>query len=1125
MRAPFVDPLSGLELLNKALPLVGREMEMQVISSILDTVAHARPSGARSLIVSGDVGMGKSRLLEEMCLAAERQDFLVMKGSAYESGGMFPYLPFIEAFRPIIRATSKENLRRYTGLDASQGENLAASTPEIISLTGSPLITAFSQLFPELAQRLQVTLSQEILSPDQEKFRLFDAIATLLERMARERPVLLCIDNLQWADSASLELTMYLTVRLHGSQVALVGATRPPQAPSPAADSADGTGVSTPTAAANAMRILRELMLQGMLLLIPLGPLNEQACETHLHALLPGELPETLAQSLLARAGGNPFFLEELVRALCLNERLILRNGAWKLMGSLQARDLPERVTLAVGQRLQGLRCRELLQVAALIGRIFPLQVLAQVLEISEERAQEALEEALQAALVARISPDLSDWYDVDEDTEASSHTSVLRFCQGIVQEVLAEEVQPQRRRQLHGLIGKALEAYYGAAASVHAAELARQYVLSDRREEALIWGMLASEDAMRQQAYREVINHLSTVLKLLKAGVRFPEDRAAPTLSQLYLALGESRLKLGELEPASSAFHQALEQARTLAEQQGAGEPLVLARANRMLADAYRLQGKYELALAHLQAATYLLGNDTGEFEPEYTAEQQSTAMPISWLHSGRYALLPARSNGLGTRVSFSQLQTNERLLLLQASAMLNLLLFRIDEAEKEFWQLHQLAAEIGDRGSQAFALHNLGWLRGWGEHIGETLRLIHQARELYIAMGDPFHAALGDQSLGIIYQALGEMDKARQYNEQGIERARRYGIQHILGWLHCNQGIMDLAQGNWTESEEHFHRAVEEGEKLGNARIKPLALQSQAILHFRRGNWQASEQTFQEAIQSAINTEWYPGTLALYGHFLAVTGCVAAARVQLDRAADQTEPPGYSGDFYIPFLAEGYLHLGDYERASFYTERINSLRDFSYYGISVGRILGEVAALQGKWQVAEQSFEHGLALCQRSSNTPEEATILYEQARTALMRAGSNAGSASPDSHVHELCNRARELFQHYGMQRSIDLIDTLQEGMRQLEERPHVYDISPAAASPHLLHADYQLDLHLTRRELEVLRLVAEGRTDREVADILVLSPRTVNRHLSNIFVKLDVPGRAAAVAFAIRQGLVD
>ncbi|GAC1376999.1 MAG: hypothetical protein NVSMB44_46070 [Ktedonobacteraceae bacterium] len=89
---------------------------------------------------------------------------------------------------------------------------------------------------------------------------------------------------------------------------------------------------------------------------------------------------------------------------------------------------------------------------------------------------------------------------------------------------------------------------------------------------------------------------------------------------------------------------------------------------------------------------------------------------------------------------------------------------------------------------------------------------------------------------------------------------------------------------------------------------------------------------------------------------------------------------------------------------------------------------------------------------------------------------------------------------------------------EGRRQLHART-----MPKPARD-LAHADYMLDLPLTKRELEVLRLVSEGQTDRKVAEALVISPRTVNRHLSNIFVKLDVPGRAAAVAYAIRQGLV-
>src|SRR5436305_8828841 len=100
-----------------------------------------------------------------------------------------------------------------------------------------PLIGALARLFPELPKmlgetgKLSGTSASEILSPDQEKFRLLDAVATLLEHMAMDQPVLLGIDSLQWADSASLELTMYLTVRLHSSRVALAGATRPPKTP------------------------------------------------------------------------------------------------------------------------------------------------------------------------------------------------------------------------------------------------------------------------------------------------------------------------------------------------------------------------------------------------------------------------------------------------------------------------------------------------------------------------------------------------------------------------------------------------------------------------------------------------------------------------------------------------------------------------------------------------------------------------------------------------------------------------------------------------------------------------------------------------------------------------------
>jgi predicted ATPase/DNA-binding CsgD family transcriptional regulator len=1131
MQAPFADPLSGLELLAKPLPLVGRDSEMQLTCTLLDTVALDRQAGARALTISGEMGIGKSRLLSEMCVEARARGFRVLEGRAYESGAMFPYLPFIEALRPILRSSTSGQLRHYIGLE-DEGIESPASITAPISLMGPPLVTALAALFPELPQMVQVTVTSEVLSPDQVKFRLFDAIATLLERIAMDHPLLLCIDNLHWADSASLELTMYLTVRLHKSYVALAGATRPPGTFNRPVVSGDrNVSASANLAAA---RALGELMRQGLLLFIPLGPLGTNAMEDHLHALLPGSLPGGLTQSLLTRVGGNPFFLEELVRMLTLDDGLILSDGIWQATRVIGP-ELPQGINLAVEQRLQGLSvpCRELLRVAALFGRAFPLQALVMVMKTlaHAENIKSSIHEAVQAGLIAMLpsSTAISDQYVSEQVTGYATHNlytshsapPTYMFCQGIVQEVLCNEVTTERARALHGAIGAALEVSYGEVALAHASELAPHFVLSGEKEAALRWSLLAGENASRVQAHREVISHFRTALSLMgenrhtEGEICHPE-RSEGSPAQLYFLIGESWFKLGELDQALDAFRQALEQLQRehlTQGQQSSQFPLLSAQANRCMADAYRMQGKYELALAHLQAARKSLDVNASDFQESYKNVDQ-----VPWISS--------RSLPVSTGVpNYQQVSAAERILLLQAQATLDILLFRGQEAEEAFWQSYQLAIEIGDRGSQAFALHFIGWIRGWGEHIHEAIRLIEQARELYIAVGDPFRAALGDQALGIIYQTLGEMEKARLYNLRGLELARRYGVRYVLGWLYWNQGVMAHGHGDWSASESYFKQAMQEAQATNNARLKAVTLQAQAELYFRQGDWQAAEQQFKEAVLASNNTEWYASIMALYGHFQAVTGRRSAAQAQLERAVALPQPVGYSGDFYIPFLAEAFLHLGANEQASTYIQRIQALHGFMYYGVSVDRILGEVAAVEGNWSRADQAFEDGLELCQRAGNQPEQAAILYEKARMILMRSKNETPEKSLASlqEIHHLCNRAQELFLQYHMQRAANLVETLREGVRQLE---HQQDEKPSnrIIQEHIAHPEYLLDLHLTKRELEVLRLVAEGHTDREVADILVISPRTVNRHLGNTYVKLDVPGRAAAVAYAIRQGLV-
>ncbi len=1142
MQAPFVDPLLNVDVANKALPLVGRETEMQVIRLVLNTVLHNLPVGARALTISGEMGMGKSRLLAEMLSEARKMGFRVLEGCTYALGNTFPYLPFIEALRPLLRSATTEQLHRYMGLIAmphedGEQEDKDGDEAKEFALIGMPLITTLSRLLPELLNVASVNVLAEVLSPEQEKFRLMDAVATLLERVAMEQPVLLVIDNMQWADSASLELTLYLTVRLHNSRVALVGVTRPPTIVRDYNDE----GIMTPYASRNAAKTLSELIRQRLLFFLPLRLLDREAIEQHIHALLPGALAQGLAQRLLERAEGNPFFLEELVRSLTLHRQLVLREGTWHMKAEVSSA-LPESITLAVGQRLDELSvaCRELLRVAALFGRTFPLIALQRVFEqMAEEQVLSLIEEAIRSHIIELMAPvDRQGAYQPEYNVIAAVGTAELTpasymFCQGIVQEVLRAEVPVAQVRSLHSAIGTALESVYAATAIHHAAELAQHYTLGGQKAAALHWNLLAGEEAARRHAHREAIEHFRLAIRFLEAGESVPE---APSLPQLLITTGELWFKLGELEQAVEVFQSALEKLPVgigMVDTAGESESsiahisrysqevsLQTVQANRLMADVYRMQGKYDQALAHLEAARTALDASTGREENGTTGPKTH----VAWFPGRSFA-------GSGNALTLARVSATERILLLQAQATLDILSYRAKEAEKALWQSHQLATEIGDRGSQAFALHLIGWLRGWGEHIHEAIRLQEQAHGLYISIGDPFHAALGEQGLGIIYLALGEVERARKYTQRGLERARQYGVRYTLGWLHWNFGVIALAEGKWGESETHLQEAMREAEETYNTRLQPMVMQAQAEVYFRQGKWSEAELAFQESIQAAANTEWYAGTLALYGHFLAVTGRRTAAQVQLKRAAAQLEPPGYGGDFYLPFLAEGYLNLEAKEQAATYIERIRSLQGFMYYGNAVDRILGVVEMQAGNWERAELAFEAGLALCRRAHNAPEEAAILYEQARAALMQSGMQPEQSKfALQRIELLCEQARGLFQKYGMQRSVELVDTLKAGVRQLThqkshgEAVQVRTSQHMAREPERERVGYHLDLSLTRREQEVLRLVAEGHTDREVAELLVISPRTVNRHLSNIFVKFDVPGRAAAVAYALRQGLV-
>jgi DNA-binding CsgD family transcriptional regulator/tetratricopeptide (TPR) repeat protein len=1072
------------------LPLIGREREMDLLRHTLKAISQSGAQRAQAMphvvFVAGAPGVGKTRLLRELVGEAASHNATVLWGGAYESSMLPPYLPFTEALRPYLHSLSSDQLRRLLGIEPSTGAPSEQAGSNVMSALS---LRCLGQLFPLISSLVGTSGAHDLLAPEQEKFGLLDGIATLLERLAAlddarhapAQPVLLCLDDLQWADSASLDLLLYLAARLRSASLLILGAFRS-DAQSPMPDAGNPLG-----------HVIAELNRQRLLKLLMLAPLSEGAASVFLDTLLPGGVALDLQQAILARAEGNPFFIEELVRALQSSGQITLVDGLWqrapavyRLSGPLP--QLPPSIQTTLALRLEPLSapCRDLLFAASLCGPTLYPDVLAAATGHDQETTLDLLDEAIAAGLIEPLP-------DNESAEKPLGPLPTFHFRQRMARELLAGQLPRHSRRRLHAALADALQrrARTREAAERYAAELAHHYAQAGRTQQAVHWTVRAGDVAAARHAQREAIGYYRTALAMLDSAPAPNGEAAAqddqPALEtyrpgQLHWRLGESWFRLGEFQSALRSFHAALE------EERNSGDLLALAKLNRLISDAYRQAGQYDQTFGYLQAAQAAL---------TLLEQQAPEDQPAS--HSNA-ALV-------------------EQMLLRQSFAILMIGAGQEAEAEQALRDSQQLAIRAGDRNGQAVALHLLGWVKGWGEHIGQSIQLQLQARELLQETGDPYHTVLGYQGLGAVYQAIGNAERAAAETETGLTLAWRYGMVRPIPWLRFNQGILALAQGRWDDARLALEEARDEGERLSDTRLKPIVYQALGVLAWRLGRLEEAEEALETSYRAAQITEWFPSSAALLGWFYAVTGRPDAAGSYLDQALGRHifPPLGLAADFYLPFAAEGRLACNQLEQATKLAERIRPWSDRQYYGVSAARVLGRIAAAQGHWTEARSHFAAALELCRRAGSRAEQGTILLDWASAALAEAGATPVRASVlADDVERLSEEAETLFTTLKLPEQAAKAAALSAEAEKLSQQ--------AAKAPGAGTLDPAALKGMTPREIEVLRLVAEGMTDKEIAEALVISPRTANRHIANIFLKIDVTTRAAAAAYAIRHQIV-
>ena len=483
------------------LPFSGREGALeQLRNEWKDAAAGDR----RVVMIAGEPGVGKTRLVSELARAVHADGSLVLLGRTDEHVDA-PYGPWREALRALVRSAPDEVIVQHV---AGHGGELA-------------------RIVPELERRVDGLATPITTDPETERLLLFEAVSGIVDSISVEVPVLLVLDDVHWADRSSLQLLLHV-LKADGPAALLVVATY------------RDTDVDRAHPLASALADLRRLRGATRL---ALGGIDGDGIEALLTRAGGHDLDDEareFAATLWRETEGNPFFVGEVLRHLIETGGLVQEEGRWRAGATLDQAGLPEGVREVIGRRLAELpeSTNSVLGVASVVGREFDIGFVAEVSGDPVGEVLEALEPAEKARLIG----------------EVPGRPGRYSFAHALVRTVLVEELGTNRRVRLHRAAGIALEAQTDPPVGELAFHFGEAAVMGET-ERAVRYAGEAAEQALGLAAPEDAVTFVRRALEAADLG-----DVAGPTHTKLLLLLGRALGATGDLDEARTVVGEAFD-------------------------------------------------------------------------------------------------------------------------------------------------------------------------------------------------------------------------------------------------------------------------------------------------------------------------------------------------------------------------------------------------------------------------------------------------------------------------------------------------------------------------------------------------------------------------------------
>jgi DNA-binding winged helix-turn-helix (wHTH) protein/predicted ATPase len=479
--------------------MVGRERELTSLLSGLDDAASGR---GRLFLISGEPGVGKTRIADEVAAAADAKRMAILVGHCSEHDEAVAYLPFVEILEDFVdREPNPDVLRAALG---DQGPELARLIPKLKSI------------LPELPPPLD-------LPPTQARRHLFNCFFDFVARIASERPTLMILEDLHWADDSTLSLLDHLTQRLSDLPLMVIGTYR------------DAEVNVTHELAKTLEDLFRGRLASG----VRLKGLPRDEVAAMLSSLSGKSPPAAVVGEIFSETEGNPFFVEELFRYLEEENRLYDSAGQFRSALEIGELDAPPSVKLVVARRLARLTdlTQRMLATAAVIGRFFSFEILQASCDADADSILERVEEAEKAGLVFSV---------------ADSPKARFEFSHELIRQAVLAGLSAARRQRLHLEVAEAIErtcaagsgSTFAGSLDDHITELAHHYAHSANTWQAVKYLHLAGEQAAACWAMVEAERHYMTALKLLDELPETPERDRRELALQILLGSAAAAVK-----------------------------------------------------------------------------------------------------------------------------------------------------------------------------------------------------------------------------------------------------------------------------------------------------------------------------------------------------------------------------------------------------------------------------------------------------------------------------------------------------------------------------------------------------------------------------------------------------